>query len=47
MKGYVADSELQEGETESLTIDDETSRVIQINTEELDFFKEDFFTERS
>ena len=47
LKGYVADSELQDGETESLTIDDETSRVIQINTEELDFFKEDFFTERS
>ena len=47
LKGYGAESELQEGEMESLTVDDEESRVIQINTEELDFFKEDFFTERS
>ena len=47
LKGYDAESELQEGEIKSLTIDDEASRVIQINAEELKFFQENFFTERS
>ena len=38
---------LAEGELPSLSVDDSASRQVQINTAELGFFLDDFFTERS